>query len=190
MNLTQPPKNNLIDSARLKYRPQQIKVLFVAEAPPENTERFFYYERITEKDYLFINLVRVLYPEFNDNNGGSLQEIRKHKPEILKRFQQDGFYLIDALPGPISLKLSSSERARLIRQNKHNTLNEIKRNLSPNTKAVLIKATVYDALFNFLTESNILVINGDNKVPFPSRGHADEFRAKLDLILRENGILT
>ena len=37
-----------INSAREKYKPERIKLLFIAEAPPEQTERFFYYEKVKD----------------------------------------------------------------------------------------------------------------------------------------------
>ena len=32
-----------LESARLKYLPEKIKVIKVAEAPPDSIDRFFYY---------------------------------------------------------------------------------------------------------------------------------------------------
>ena len=49
-----------INSAREKYKPERIKLLFIAEAPPEQTERFFYYEKVKDNDWLFLGIVKVL----------------------------------------------------------------------------------------------------------------------------------
>jgi hypothetical protein len=40
---------NRFDKARQKYKPEHIKLLFIAEAPPKlESERFFYYENVGE----------------------------------------------------------------------------------------------------------------------------------------------
>lgn len=179
---------NKLQSARLKYKPDEIKILFVAEAPPENIERFFYYENVKEKDALFINLIRLLYPEYRDKNGGSVEQIRKHKKALLERFQKDGYYLIDALPEPISLKLNSREREKLIKARKNDLANEIKSLIAPgpynpedpHVGIVLIKATVFDALFDYLfVEQRLPVLNNNIKIPFPSHGNTGRFSEEL-----------
>lgn len=177
---------NKIQSARLKYKPDEIKILFVAEAPPENLERFFYYENVKEKDALFINLVRLLYPETRNENGGSVEEIRNHKKDILERFKKDGYYLIDALPEPISLKLKSPERIKLIKARQQETYDEIKQLIGSETKIILLKATVYDGLLDFFLEEGLPVVNDSVKVPFPNMGHSARFATHLHKILALN----
>jgi hypothetical protein len=50
--------------ARRKYKPQSIKFLFVAEAPPKKESgRFFYFENVSDKDSLFLEMMKVLYPK-------------------------------------------------------------------------------------------------------------------------------
>lgn len=178
---------NKLESARLKYKPKGIKLLFIAEAPPENFERFFYYEDVKEKDALFINLIRVLYPEYRKENGTSVSWIREHKKELLKRFQRDGYYLIDALLEPISLKSSPKWRIKRIKLMRSNTLAKINELMNNNSakdfRIVLIKSTVHEALNNFLTDANLPVINRETSVPFPSHGHSARFASQLHKIL-------
>lgn len=183
---------NKIQSSRLKYKPDEIKILFVAEAPPENIKRFFYYENVKEKDALFINLIRLLYPEYRDRNGGSVEQIRKNKKAILERFQNDGYYLIDALPEPISLKLKSGEREKLIEARKSDLANEIKSLIAPgpynpedpHVGVVLIKATVFDTLIDYLlVEQRLPVLNNNIKIPFPSHGNSGRFFEDLHNVL-------
>lgn len=173
-------------TARLKYKPNKIRILFIAEAPPQDERRFFYYEDVTSHDALFINLIRVLYPDFVNVYGKSVEAIRDNKTNLLNSLKQDGYFLIDALPKPINLKLSSSKRKNLIKQNKDNLLREIftLQGKNKNMQVVLIKATVYDALLQPLLKDKIDVINGDIKIPFPSQGHCTEFRSKLANLLK------
>ena len=44
---------NQLEAARRKYKPEKIDLLFIAEAPPNAINRFFYYENVTEADYLY-----------------------------------------------------------------------------------------------------------------------------------------
>lgn len=47
--------------AREKYRPKNIKVLFITEAPPAvERNRYFYYEHVRQGDSLFLELMKVL----------------------------------------------------------------------------------------------------------------------------------
>ncbi|MBW3538453.1 hypothetical protein KY386_03090 [Candidatus Parcubacteria bacterium] len=176
---------------RERYKPEKVRILFVAEAPPENTERFFYYEDVPTQDALFVNLIRVLYPEL-DRKGG-VNEIRKQKPQLLERFKNDGYYLIDALESPMSLKLTPKQRNKLINDRKSALAKEIKQIIgsgpfnpeAPESGIVLIKATVYDALADYLLlDEHLPVLNVMLKVPFPSHGNAKLFHDKLGHILR------
>ena len=46
---------NNIEEAREKYRPENINILFVAESPPADVSRFFYYEKVFQHDTLFLD---------------------------------------------------------------------------------------------------------------------------------------
>lgn len=173
------------DKARLKYKPDEIKILFVAEAPPESIDRFFYYENVQTRDALFVNLMQVLYPELRSENGGSIVDIRKNKADLLKRFQADGYYLIDALPEPISLKLTSPKRTKLIKARKDEIADQIRLLIpkgpynpeQPHVGIVLVKATVFDALEDYLlVEQRLPVLNRMRKIPFPSHGNSVNFQ--------------
>lgn len=179
---------NDYDKARRKYKPNVIKILFVAEAPPESVDRFFYFEDVKTRDALFVNLMQVLYPELRIENGGSVEEIRKNKSNLLKRFQADGYYLIDALPEPISLKLTSPKRIKLIEARKDDIANQIKSLIpegpynseQPHVGVVLIKATVFDALEDYLlVDQRLPILNRMQKVPFPSYGNTANFKRRM-----------
>ena len=66
-----------IQKAREKYLPNKIKLLFVAESPPEDVKRFFYFEDVPEQDSLFIQTMRVLY-----NITESAPFIRRNKKNV------------------------------------------------------------------------------------------------------------
>ncbi len=86
------------ESARQKYKPRIIRFLLVAEAPPKlRSKRFFYFEGVRKADSLFLETMRALYPhEFSDTRA-----VRRQKCKFLKKFKNDGFYLIDASDEPM-----------------------------------------------------------------------------------------
>lgn len=43
--------------ARKKYRPHNIRVVFIAEAPPCALDRFFYFEDVKKQDSLFLEIM-------------------------------------------------------------------------------------------------------------------------------------
>lgn len=55
-----------INEARQKYKPENVNLLLVAEAP-SSLDRFFYYEDVKEKDFLFVELSKVLCKTDNVN---------------------------------------------------------------------------------------------------------------------------
>lgn len=180
-----------LNTARAKYKPDKPRIVFVAEAPPENLERFFYYENVKVGDALFINLIRLLYPAYRQEHGGTVEQIRKEKPRLLKQFQEDGYYLVDALTEPISLNLSSKERVNLIDERKSEIAQELTGLIGTkpfNFKnspygVVLLKATVHDALADYLISQDTPILNQKVKVPFPSHGHTRNFADSLHRIL-------
>ncbi len=53
-----------VEGARVMYRPAEgIKVVFVAEAPPANPQRFFYFDKVDSHNSLFLALMRLLYDD-------------------------------------------------------------------------------------------------------------------------------
>ena len=103
--------NTEFEQARLKYKPDKIKYLLVAESPPEiEKKRFFYFEEVKIQDSLFIQTMKVLYP----NDIVDVPTLRSNKPAFLKRFQGDGFYLIDALDMPIGVKKTEHKIKKIL----------------------------------------------------------------------------
>ena len=164
---------------RNHYLPEQIKILFVAEAAPDSPERFFYYDNVQEHDWLYLALMRALYKE---TRTAPVDYLRGHKSELLKRFQEDGYYVIDAINDPVAAGLSSSQRTTMVHGNADKKIAEIKSLLSERgdsgTKIILIKATVFEGLYERLTEAALPVIN-DYIIPFPSSGQQQNFAERM-----------
>jgi len=60
--------------ARDKYKPDKIKVLFIAESPPFKKEnqklRYFYFEDVKQHDNLFKSIMVVVFPEEENREKG------------------------------------------------------------------------------------------------------------------------
>jgi hypothetical protein len=166
-------RDGYADAAR-KYLPERgTKVLFVAEAPPNSIERYFYFADVVRHDWLWIGLMKSLYP----CRWTIARAERKNKRAWLTRFQRSGFQLIDALKHPVS----GRERHRVseIKNNADGMLQEIKA-INPQ-KIVLIKKTVYDALFERLRTEGLPVAN-QGAIPFPSSGRQVEFHNAITVL--------
>jgi hypothetical protein len=100
---------NRFENARLKYKPKEIKYLLVAETPPKtDSDRFFYFEKVDKQDSLFLETMKILYP--NETQFAETKTIRKREKEFLEKFMDDGFYLIDSLDKPFEKNLIHDKR--------------------------------------------------------------------------------
>lgn len=106
-----------------KWRPEKIKVMFVAESPPWNGKQRYFYNEIDEKR---INLRK---------------EVLKHlNLKSLKDFKEEGYFLIDA----IKCRLNKKRKKKVPRQVLQNCSNQFLMNeimsLKPLTIFVLGKS--------------------------------------------------
>lgn len=139
---------NRFELARQKYKPQKISYLLIAETPLKfDSNRFFYFENVDKQDSLFIQTMKVLYP--NETLNIKIKEIRENKKYFLKKFKKDGFYLIDFLDTPLEKKYSSSQKIKLIKGGQFELLKNIKILMNNETKVILIAAPVYSANYFF-----------------------------------------
>lgn len=109
------------EKARLKYRPELIRYLIIAETPPKTeSKRFFYFEDVQNQDSLFIEMIKCLY--HIDTRDLNAKSIRAKKADFLRKFQGDGFYLIDSLDSPFEKNYSSAKKVALIKNGQNELL--------------------------------------------------------------------
>jgi len=160
-----------LEKARLKYKPNSVKYLLVAEAPPDNVERFFYYDNVNQHDYLFLGVAQAIYPDLKDKflASGRSSEI---KNSILLKLKAEGFYLLDLSELPLTLMPGdlSSQLPSLIAK-----INVV---ADEQTKIILIKATVYDTAFLHLQQEGFKNVI-DVRIPFPGQGGQKLFQTKF-----------
>jgi len=101
------PKDETFRAA-YRYKPDSIKILFIAESPParrENGEyRYFYFDELTRCDALYREMMKTIFGEEFDS--------KRPKPYFLKKFQENGFFLVDAAKCPVNT-LNEKKRGRL-----------------------------------------------------------------------------
>lgn len=165
-----------INEARQKYKPENVNLLLVAEAPPLSLDRFFYYEDVKEKDFLFVELSKVLCKTDNVNL------IRSNKAKILQTMKDAGIYLMDLSDVPLTedgcydtYAKHDLKRQFLDKLEKEEAIDRAK------TVIVLIKVTVFDYLYNDLKKDGYNVC--DERIPFPSSGQQAKFRAAMSKVI-------
>lgn len=165
-----------LEKARQKYKPETVKYLLVAEAPPDSLERFFYYDNVRQHDYLFLGVAEALYPKLKEQFllSGRSSEI---KNSILQTLQQDGFYLLDLSELPLSL-LDTDLQSQL-----PSLVEKINSVADDNTQIILIKANVYDIVFYYLKPKFENVI--DQRITFPGQGGQRKFQDEFKQTLKK-----
>jgi hypothetical protein len=74
-----------------RYRPNQVRLLLVAEAPPSDLGRYFYFEDVREHDSLFRYVVQTVLDEAPS---------RSNKANQLARLRDAGVFVIDLKTDP------------------------------------------------------------------------------------------
>ncbi len=175
-----------------RYRPDPLRVLFIAEAPPAfKVNRFFYFTDLTDGDTLFLEMMKVLYPvevgymKDTFRPGSSVKQIRQRKPELLRRFQKDGFHLIDAYERPMPDGADTATKTRLMRSTLPGLQRTVQRLVGErHVPIVLIGGVTYSVC------AEALRVNGRNiankaMIHHPARGNQKLFRSKLKTVLWE-----
>ena len=167
-----------LNNSRLNYKPDIIKYLLIAQAPPDSIERFFYYTNVPKHDYLFLGIIGVLYPNLKKEflESGRNADI---KESILLKFKEEGFYLIDLSEFPISY-ITTSLKDQLPK-----LADNIKKLADANTRIILIKSDVYEIAFRYLKDRFKNII--DIKIPFPCCGHQNDFKLMFSKALKLAG---
>ena len=173
--------------AMMRYRPDPIRLLFIAEAPPAyKVNRFFYFHDIQTGDALFLEMMKVLYGEaigFTEGEGflkpQSAKDIRLRKSELLRRFMADGYFLVDTSERPMPDRATSSAKLALLRLSLPLLKIRVKELLGGcGIPIVLIGGITHEACFAALKKEGYDVIN-EEMINHPARGGQLLFRKKL-----------
>lgn len=169
---------------RQQYKPGNIKVLFIAESPPpaaevESSRQFYRADHIRKDDRLFTNTIKAVYPE-----AASLTEaqIQPEKEQWLRRFQKDGFYMIEALETSQQHKVTKQQRQERIRKALPRLIERVRELAGSETRIILIKSNVFDVAAEPLRHAGFTVLNTE-LVDYPGRFNQRDYRRKLAKLL-------
>lgn len=172
------------DEIRAQYKPQHIALLFIAESPPPseqtNSSRQFYRTtKIYPEDRLYVNTIRALYPE---TLAVSQADLQAQKEIWLRRFQADGYYMIEALEESQPHKATKKQRQERIAAALPRLIERVKALVSRDTKIILIKSNVYDVAAEPLREAGFTVLNKE-LVDYPGRFNQKAYREKVAALI-------
>lgn len=152
------------EEAADRYRPEQVDVLLVAEAPPGALERYFYFEEVTEQDALFRYVARGVLGK---------EPTRGNKAELLGHLKERGVFLIDLNTDPVDGTPLAARVPDLVARC---------RRLGPRA-IILIKATVHDEAYLPLKRAGLPVV--DERIPFPGSGQQKRFEEAFSRALEK-----
>lgn len=168
------------DEIRLRYRPQHVKVLLIAESPPpspdiQSSRQFYYADRIRHDDRLFTNTIRAIYPEMAELPEA---ELEAKKEELLQRFKKDGWYMIEALEDSLPYEVTKPQRQALISKALPSLIQRVKKLAEPDTKIILVKSNVFKVASDPLKKAGFKILNKE-LVDYPGHYNQRAYRHKL-----------
>lgn len=142
-------------AAAKQYQPDKVRLLLVAQAPPDADDRYFYFSGVAQHDWLFRAVARAILPD--------TELTRTNKEALLAQLRDRGVFLIDLKPDPVDgSDLLPNVPALLTRI----------AGLEPE-RIILIKADVFRAAYPALAAAGLPV--SKVRIPFPSSGRQNEF---------------
>jgi len=161
---------------RQKYESQPVKLVLIAESPPDG-QTYFYNPNGSTKEWLFRAVMEQL--------GYTPQT----KEEGLRELQRRGWVLVDATYEPVNGPEKKKNRDQIILRD-YPLLIQTLTVLSPDKSVpmILIKANVCELLDGRLTEAGFKVLNGGLRMPFPAFGQQPKFHAKFKQLLGLAGL--
>lgn len=173
------------DDIRQRYRPEHIKVLLIGESPPpeaatDSSRHFYRSEKTRRDDRLFVNTIKALYLEAAEMTE---TQIEPNKEAWLRRFQTDGWYMIEALEVSQKHEVTKAERQELIKHHLPRLIERVKAIAEPHTKLILIKSNVFDVAARPLREAGFTVLNTE-LLDYPGRFNQRAYREKLSRLAK------
>jgi hypothetical protein len=168
---------NKVQEARDKYRPETVKLLFIAEAPPCREGHFFYFEDVPKGDSLFMHVIRAVFPDLNDMET---KELRVRKEEMLFRFAESACFLEDSVS--VAIPKGTKNKEKIILEHQVDLIKRIEQYKST-AKVVLLSSGVFKMNYEALKNEGFNILN-DFMIPFPGSGQQGKFKegiAKLDI---------
>lgn len=168
------------DKLRRSYLPSKVKVLLIAESPPPaagvaSSRHFYRTDQIRRDDRVFVNTIKALYPEAADMTES---QIAPAKEQWLRRLQDDGWYMIEALEESQPHEVTKQQRQHKIALALPALIKRVQQLANKNTKIILIKSNVFDIAAEPLRQAGFTVLNTE-LLDYPGRFNQRAYREKL-----------
>ena len=172
------------DEIREQYRPKHIKVLLIAESPPPSAEidssrHFYRADKVRKDDRLFTNTIRALYPETLNTPE---VELEQEKDQWLRKLQDDGVYMIEALETSQRHAVTKPQRQERIQESLPRLIERVKKLADKETRIILIKSNVFVVATEPLKQAGLNVLNTE-LVDYPGRFNQRDYREKVAKLL-------
>ncbi len=161
---------------RNKYKPENLKAIFILESPPKSGKYFYDPEgEITEP--LFKAMMELIGCKPADKVSG------------LTEFVKKGFIIVDASYTPVNHYKEGKERDQAIMIWRSTLLKDLE-GLIPDKKTpiILVKASICRLFADPLKSAGFNVINNGLTIPFPVTGQQSKFRKQIATVLQNAGI--
>ena len=155
------------EQLRSKYRPNSIEILLVAESPPNpgSSQRRFFCSPALLIDNLYRAVALAMYGQDPDFRVDA-------KESVLRRFADDGLWLVDAVDVPIN-QLSTAERHRAIKESIPSLVSKC-RNAQPRRGIIICHGGVFELTGSALRAAGLRVLH-EQPLPFPLGNWRERF---------------
>lgn len=152
----------------------------IAESPPpaadvQSSRHFYRSDVVRRDDRLFVNTIKALY---QDAATKTETEIEPEKEQWLRRFEQDGWYMIEALEESQVHEVTKQQRQDRIAGTLPRLLERVREIADKDTKIILIKSNVFEVAAEPLREAGFTVLN-EQLLDYPGRFNQRAYREKL-----------
>lgn len=174
------------EEIRQSYRPDQVKYLLIAESPPPSAEaagsrHFYRTDRVRPDDRLFLNTIKALYPETAERAD---RELETDKEQWLRRFQHDGWYMIEALETSMRHEVTKKDRQANIKLALSRLIERVREIAVKDTKIMLIKSNVFEVATEPLRAAGFTVLN-QQLLDYPGHYNQQAYRQKLAKLIAD-----
>lgn len=158
---------------------RKIRYIFVLESPPISG-LYFYDPSGMVTEPLFMAMMKCVLNCWEDVKND------KNKARGLKKFQDEGYFLIDATYKPVNGEKKKKDKKTIIR----NDLGGLKKDLkscleNKKTPIILVKRDICLWLEPWLLEAGFNVVNKGRIIQFPSHGNQPKFCKNIKKILKK-----
>ncbi len=159
-----------------EYKPPKTNCLLITDAPPENLENHFYLADAKGPEPFFLSIMEILYPELKADYLNRRRPLN-FRQEMLRKFQNDGYYFIEMLDIPLSYHRGFLSNAF------PDLLRRVKQTTDKSAAVILLKTNAFEAIYDNLKRVGYRR-TAPFAVPFPEQNETKDFENKFRRALK------